>query len=95
MVVVTLGERGCLVRRGNEQVHCPGVSADLVDTTGAGDLFTAGFLHQWLQKMSLSECGAFANRVASRCVEQMGPTLTNDQWEALLLGGEVELRKCS
>jgi sugar/nucleoside kinase (ribokinase family) len=43
-VAVTLGADGCLVTDGIGLVHVPAIAADVVDTTGCGDAFTAGFL---------------------------------------------------
>ena len=44
----------------------------VVDTTGAGDAFCAGFLYGLLNDKSLYECGKLGNFVASRCVMKMG-----------------------
>ncbi|GAB4324335.1 MAG: carbohydrate kinase family protein [Promethearchaeota archaeon] len=43
MVVITLGSRGCLVSTPGEKVEVPGFPVEAVDTTGAGDTFTAAF----------------------------------------------------
>lgn len=43
-VAVTLGADGCLVSDGSGLVHVPAIAADVVDTTGCGDAFTAGFV---------------------------------------------------
>lgn len=48
MVCVTLGDAGCLARCGNEEVYCPAFRVPCVDTTGAGDVFRAGFIAAWL-----------------------------------------------
>ncbi|EDW04841.1 GH22195 [Drosophila grimshawi] len=51
-------------------------SADyLVDATGAGDAFVAGFLHDWLKKRSLSECVRNGCNVAAKVVTQVGCNL--------------------
>lgn len=49
VVCVTLGEAGCLARCGDEELHCPGFRVPSVDTTGAGDVFRAGFIAAWLR----------------------------------------------
>ncbi|XP_017129293.1 adenosine kinase [Drosophila elegans] len=47
----------------------------LVDATGAGDAFVAGFLHAWLEKRSLGECIRMASTVAAKVVTQVGCNL--------------------
>ncbi|XP_034479169.1 adenosine kinase [Drosophila innubila] len=47
----------------------------LVDATGAGDSFVAGFLHGWLAKRSVAECVRLASTVAAKVVTQMGCNL--------------------
>ncbi|ALC41228.1 Ady43A [Drosophila busckii] len=47
----------------------------LVDATGAGDSFVAGFLHGWLEKRSLGECVRLASDVAAKVVSQVGCNL--------------------
>jgi ribokinase len=44
----------------------------VVDTTGAGDAFCAGFLYGLINGKSLYECGRIGNFVASRCIMKMG-----------------------
>ena len=55
--VVTVGARGCLAKRGDTLVHEPAV-ADVrcLDSTGAGDLFAAGFMFAMLNDLALSAC---------------------------------------
>lgn len=81
IVVVTLGENGCLVCTKEGVKKVAGFKANVVDSTGAGDSFWGGFLNCMLEadkplsKISLEEAGAFArfgNAVASLCVEKRG-----------------------
>ena len=60
LTVVKLGKDGCLAMRDGHPLHQPAFPVEPVDTTGAGDSFNAGFLHAWLQRLSLPECLRFA-----------------------------------
>jgi sugar/nucleoside kinase (ribokinase family) len=71
LVAVKLGARGAIARRGSEIVHADSIPVDVVDTTGAGDSFDAGFLYGYLTERSLSQslqlacvCGSLSTRAA-------------------------------
>jgi ribokinase len=72
IVAVKLGSKGCYVTDGRERLRIEPFKVKVVDTTGAGDAFCAGFLYGLINNKSLSECGRLANFVASRCVMEMG-----------------------
>jgi len=72
MVAVKLGAEGCYVTDGHERLRVEPFKVKVVDTTGAGDAFCAGFLYGLLNKKSLHDCGRLGNFVASRCVTKMG-----------------------
>jgi ribokinase len=72
MVAVKLGSQGCYVTDGLESHHIKAFKVGVVDTTGAGDAFCAGFLYGLLSDKSLNECGRLGNFVASRCIMKMG-----------------------
>jgi sugar/nucleoside kinase (ribokinase family) len=67
-VVMKIGRDGCLVSSRGETSTVPGVPARLVDTTGAGDAFAAGFLYGVLRGRDARECARIANRLASGIV---------------------------
>ena len=71
-VVVTLGPRGCYVTNGRETHLVEPYEVAVVDTTGAGDAFCAGFLYGLINKRDLYECGRLGNFVASRCLHKVG-----------------------
>jgi ribokinase len=72
IVAVTLGGDGCYIRTKGGGISVPASSAEVVDTTGAGDAFCAGFLCGLLSGRSLDYCGRMGNRVAAKCVEAVG-----------------------
>jgi ribokinase len=72
VVAVKLGGDGCYVTDGRERHLIEPFKVNVVDTTGAGDAFCAGFLYGLINEKSLVECGQLGNFVASRCIMQMG-----------------------
>lgn len=77
---VTLGARGALVRRGGDVIRVPAEPVEVVDTTGAGDGFVAGFLSAvarrgapaGIPREDLERAATFACRVAGRVVGRVG-----------------------
>ena len=72
IVAVKLGSRGCYVTNGKENHHIEAFKVQVIDTTGAGDAFCAGFLYGLINQKPLYECGKIGNFVASRCIMKMG-----------------------
>jgi ribokinase len=72
IVAVKLGSKGCYVTDGTESHLVEAFKVKVVDTTGAGDAFCAGFLYGLISGKSLHECGRLGNFVASRCIMKMG-----------------------
>jgi fructokinase len=73
LVVITRGEKGAVAVNGNEIIEC-GIQKNLkiVDLTGAGDLFAAGFLHSYINKLSMNECLEKGTEMSSRVIQQIG-----------------------
>ncbi len=76
IIVLTRGEKGAVAINGDEVFEC-GVKQGLkiVDLTGAGDLFAAGFLHGHLNKMSLKESLDKGTEMSSKVIQQIGARL--------------------
>lgn len=72
IVAVKLGQKGCYVTNGNQDHVIPPYRTSVVDTTGAGDAFCAGFLFGLAKKKDLDECGRLGNLVASKCIAKVG-----------------------
>lgn len=73
-VTVTYGENGCEVFDSVSAVKIAGLPVRAVDTTGAGDAFTAGFLHQYLRGASWRDCAEYANLLGAYLCTQSGAT---------------------
>jgi len=76
IIVLTRGEKGAVAINGDDVVEC-GIKEGLkiVDLTGAGDLFAAGFLDGHLNKMSLKESLDKGTEMSSRVIQQIGARL--------------------
>ena len=76
IIVLTRGEKGAVAINGDEVVEC-GIKEGLkiVDLTGAGDLFAAGFLHGHVNKMSLKESLEKGTEMSSKVIQQIGARL--------------------
>ena len=71
--VVKRGGKGCIIATKDERLEIPACPVkNVVDTTGAGDCFAAGFLYALSEGWPLEKCGRFACTVASLSVEKVG-----------------------
>jgi sugar/nucleoside kinase (ribokinase family) len=74
LAVVTMSEKGSIVVTGDERVIVePLAIEELVDTTGAGDLYAAGFLYGYTQGRDLATCGRLGSLAAGLVIQQIGP----------------------
>jgi sugar/nucleoside kinase (ribokinase family) len=74
LAAVTRSELGSVVVRGDETVQIDAIEiAELVDTTGAGDLYAAGFLFGYTTGRSLADCGRLGSLAAGLVIQQVGP----------------------
>jgi sugar/nucleoside kinase (ribokinase family) len=73
LVVVTRGEKGAVAVHG-EKIYESDVKKNLkiIDLTGAGDLFAAGFLHGHINKLSAKECLEKGTEMSSKVIQQIG-----------------------
>jgi fructokinase len=74
VAALTRSEKGSLVLSGGDSLAIPPFHlGDLVDTTGAGDLYAAGFLYGYTQGADLEHCGRLGSLCAGQVVTQLGP----------------------
>jgi sugar/nucleoside kinase (ribokinase family) len=71
---ITVGAAGCVIVTGDDVLKVPAVPVDkVVDTTGAGDLFAAGFLFGLTSGRDLAECGHLGSLAAAEVISHVGP----------------------
>ncbi len=71
-VVVTLGRDGSMALVDGKAVHVPAMKCNVIDTTGAGDAFTAGFLYAMFRGYDVETCLAAGNFTACHNIERVG-----------------------
>ena len=81
IAVVKIGAKGAYIQRGNEIVTIPPMKADVVDTTGAGDMWAAGFLAGLVKGENLQKCGMMGAIVAKNIIEVMGAKMDDERWD--------------
>ncbi|MCU0236168.1 MAG: adenosine kinase [Acidobacteria bacterium] len=89
IAVVKLGKKGSLVRQRDEEHQVGCIEARAIDTTGAGDLYAAGFLYGLIHGYSLAICGRIGSLLSGKVVEVVGAKLDEAHWlevEAALPG---------
>ena len=76
IIVITRGENGAIAIKGNEIVECDvQKNLKIVDLTGAGDLFAAGFLHGHVNNLSIKESLQKGTEMSSKVIQQIGARL--------------------
>jgi len=83
LAVVKVGADGALLRQGSESVHVPAERVLVRDTTGAGDLWAAGFLYGRVQGCRLATAGRMGAAVAAAVVQVVGAVLPESTWVGL------------
>ncbi|MFC1663922.1 carbohydrate kinase family protein [Patescibacteria group bacterium] len=83
IVIMTKGEKGCVVSDGNYLWRASAFSVPVVDTTGAGDAFGSGFISQFIKTKDIEKSIQFASQNAASCIQKIGAK------KGLLKGGKT------
>jgi fructokinase len=76
LIIVTRSENGSVAIKNNEIINCDSTKVDKVlDLTGAGDLFAAGFLKEYLEKSAIKKCLMTGAVLASKVIQKIGARL--------------------
>ena len=76
LIVITRSNKGSLAIKNNEVINCESIKVDKVlDLTGAGDLFAAGFLKEYLDKSDIKKCLTAGSMAASKIIQKVGARL--------------------
>ncbi len=82
IAIVKVGKKGSLIKRGEEIVKIGCNKVDVVDTTGAGDMYAAGFLYGLINDYDLGRCGTIGNHLAESIIQVIGAKMEESRWES-------------
>ncbi len=91
IAVVKLGANGSLIKSGDRVIRINAISAKSIDTTGAGDIYAAGFLYALTESLDLEIAGKIGSLLAGNVVEIIGAKIPDETWRKLL--PQIELLK--
>lgn len=80
IAIVKTGPDGSWIKRGEEIVKVEALKVLPVDTTGAGDLYAAGFLYGYSHGFGLDKCGIFGSILAGKVIEVIGARMPEEKW---------------
>ena len=83
IAVVKVGKEGAYVQQGAQRWHIPATVTSVVDTTGAGDFFAAGFLAGLAKGWDLERCGKMGSFMAGEVIKIVGAELEDTLWDQI------------
>lgn len=84
IAAITCGSEGAIILSGDQRYKVPAIETDVVDTTGAGDMFAAGFLYGVSNGYDLEKSGKLGCAAAALCISRVGPRPDADALMAIL-----------
>lgn len=93
IAVVKTGKEGSLVKKGTEVIQLLSCPVDnVLDTTGAGDFYAAGFMYGLTYGYSLEKCVQISTILATAVIQEVGTTLPAKKWDEIKLNIESLLQ---
>lgn len=81
IAVVKVGSEGSWLKRGEEIIKTGTIPVNCKDTTGAGDLYAAGFLYGLARNESLENCGLYGAILSGKVIEVIGARMNSEKWD--------------
>lgn len=86
IAIVKVGGNGSYIRKGTEEIKVDAIPVKKVlDTTGAGDYFAAGFLYGLTGGYSLEKCAKIGSILSGNVIQVVGTTMSKEQWDEIKL----------
>ncbi len=83
IAVVKIGSKGSLIKRGGLIEKIGVIKVKSIDTTGAGDLYAAGFLYGFAKGLPLAKCGKMGSILSGKVIEVIGPKMSESTWREI------------
>ncbi len=81
--IIKTGSKGALMIQKDHMSHVPAFKVELTDTTGAGDMFAAGFLYALLKGFNIEKAGRAGTVLAGHVIEVVGAKMDESKWEQI------------
>ena len=81
IVILKQGVQGSMIKHNNQITKVSPVRVNALDTTGAGDLYAAGFIYGLLHDVPLHKCGEIGSYLSAKIIEVIGPKMDIQTWE--------------
>ena len=83
IAVVKVGAKGAYVQHGDQIVKVDPIPAKVIDTTGAGDMWAAGFMAGLVKNEKLEKCAKMGAVLAANIIEVIGAKMDEDRWKKI------------
>lgn len=80
IAVTKTGKNGSVIHRDGELFEVGAIPSEVIDTTGAGDLYASGFLYGYLNNYNLKKCGDIGSLLAGMVIELVGAKIDEHRW---------------
>ncbi len=83
IAIVKVGKKGSMIKQGDTIVNVGVKEIEPIDTTGAGDLYAAGFLYGLVHDLGFKKAGEMGSLLASTVIENIGAKISEENWEKI------------
>ena len=83
LAIVKVGAKGSYIKQGDTLLHIPAEKVKPIDTTGAGDVYAAGFLYGYANNLPLNRCAEIGTLCAAQVIEEIGAKITPERWQKI------------
>ena len=83
LAIVKVGSKGSYIKHDDTLLHIPAEKVKPIDTTGAGDVYAAGFLYGYANNLPLKRCAEIGTLCAAQVIEEIGAKISPERWQKI------------